>query len=475
MKYWLPYLRVPCFVDGSEVRFSNGVRGDLTPAQIEMVRSVFQGGVTLDDLARVFALHDPGERIDVVTERLRSAFAQATSVIGVVEVELPDKLDVILVEQGYGGVYVHSVELFRKLQARWSCLLLSPVDPLFEEEPLEGVLTLDQLRKESPDLTYFAWIQLVRTVIKLVECRLLLIMHRSQSLFLFDLLEDQRTVIYCDGFYDTAFRRVADFRIEDTPESRHDVLSEIHYLTANSSQDFFGISGGPSVNIKLLMAGAFSLNSAVENWCWGAEQHEGFAESFPTLRETIRLMLPFTDASLFDPKIVDRQERVLFTTTMHNIDKKGLPELVKALVSLRSVQVDCIVRQPERLPSIPPGVAKRMDIRSLPKDEMVQLYHRAWVNCRTSREESSPMSILEAMTCELPQIVSPAVARQIPIIEDGATGFVVDPDDPDRLAWALQTLLSDRRLRDRMGRECRRRACTLSFDARIGEFERLLS
>ena len=85
------------------------------------------------------------------------------------------------------------------------------------------------------------------------------------------------------------------------------------------------------------------------------------------------------------------------------------------------------------------------------------------------------MSILESMTCELPQIVSPTVARQIPILEDGVTGFVVDPDDVDGLAWALRRILGDRDLRDRMGRECRRRACSLSFENRRGEFERLLA
>jgi glycosyltransferase involved in cell wall biosynthesis len=85
------------------------------------------------------------------------------------------------------------------------------------------------------------------------------------------------------------------------------------------------------------------------------------------------------------------------------------------------------------------------------------------------------MSILESMTCELPQIVSPVVARQIPIIEDGATGFVVDPDDGPGLVWALQTILADPALRDRMGRECRRRAARLSFSHRQAEFERLLA
>jgi glycosyltransferase involved in cell wall biosynthesis len=186
-------------------------------------------------------------------------------------------------------------------------------------------------------------------------------------------------------------------------------------------------------------------------------------------------MLPFTNGDLFQPQRVQRDERVLFTTTMHNIPKKGFPELLKAMARLPNMHVRCVVRQPQLLPPIPPRVAQRMDIGSVTKSEMIELYHRVWLNCRTSRDESSPLSILEAMVCEVPQIVSPVVAEQIPIIADGSTGFVVDPDDGERLVWALKTLLADRRLRDHMGRECRRRALELSFERRIDAFERLLA
>ena len=116
-----------------------------------------------------------------------------------------------------------------------------------------------------------------------------------------------------------------------------------------------------------------------------------------------------------------------------------------------------------------------MEIGPVTKAEMVRIYHRMWLNCRTSREESSPVSILEAMICELPQIVSPTVAEQIPILEDGETGFIVDPDDTAELVRALRTLLGDAELRDRMGRECRARASTYSFQARSSRFEDLLA
>lgn len=464
-KLELTYLRAPCFVEGEELRHAHGARQRLSPSRAAAIRHVLAGGATKE--STLACLEE--------SERAEADFSAVDGLIGVVEVDVQDDLDVVMVEQGYGGVYVHSVELLRHLKGRWRCLLLSPVDPLFEPEPVDGTVTLDQLRRGTPGLDYFAWVQVVRSVTILARPRLLLIMHRSQSLYLFDLLGRQRTVIYCDGFYDAMFKRVSDFRIEDTPRTHERVLQEIHYLAANSTGSYMGLHGDPGVNLHQLTAGAFSLEHAVENWCWGAEQRALFVQAFPDHRDTVKLMLPFTDPGLFDLESVDRQRRVLFTTTMHNIDRKGLPELCRAMARLRAVEADVVVRQPEHLPAIPPGVRARMNQRALPKPEMVQLYHRAWLNFRVSRDESSPMSILESMVCEVPQIVSPMVARQIPLIEDGATGFVVDPDDTDRAVWALRTLLADERLRDRMGRECRRRALELAFERRVEHFERLIA
>lgn len=472
-KLQIPYLRTPCFLVDGEIRL-HGSTQQAAEVEHEIVRRVFEGGATLDDLAKVLVAHGTAKDFPAACRQLRDSFAQPDSVIALVEVEAPEDVDILLIEQGYGGVYVHSVELMKQLRERWSCLLLSPVDPMFDTSPPPEVLTLDRLRQTHPGLPYLAWVQIVRTLVKRMACRLLLIMHRSQSMFLFDLLKDQNTVIYCDGFYDPAFRRVQDFHLDESPANRKAVLAEIFYVIANSSTDFMGIAATPSHNVKMLMAGGYSLNAAVENWCWGKDQHHHFRAAFPDLGESVRLALPFTNPALFDPALVDREPRVLFTTTMHNIDKKGLPELVLAMKRMPALRARVVVRQPERLPEIPDRVAARMEQGAVPKDEMIRLYHRMWVNCRVSREESSPLSILEAMVCELPQIVSPTVAEQIPIIEDGATGFVVDPDDTDRLVRVLRLIMDDARLRDRMGRECRRRASELAFERRSNEFERLM-
>ena len=470
----VPYLRVPCFVGDGEVRFA-ATRHKLGGAgEAAVLRAVFRSEATTEDLAALLVAQALEPDLESANLRLQAIFKDQNGVLGEVEITVPEKVDVILIEQGYGGVYVHTVELMKQLRKRWSCLLLSPVPPLFEPAPMPDVLSLEGLRKTDPDLPYFAWVQILRTIVQKVACRLLLIMHRSQSLYLFDLLRLRPTVIYCDGFYDGAFRRVQDFHLDESPERRDEVLAELHYLIANGPSRFHGMSATPSVNVKLLMAGSYSLTAAVENWCWGKEQHANFAGEFPGLRDRIRMMLPFTNPELFERAAVHRQRKVLFTTTMHNIDQKGYPELAKAMELLPRVEARVVVRQPHLLPKVPAKVTRRMVTGPVSKPEMIGLYHTLWLNCRVSRQESSPLSILESMVCEMPQIISTTVAEQIPILEDGATGFVIDPDDNERLRWALTTLLGDDRLRDRMGREARRRAIALSFDRRVHEFERLL-
>lgn len=470
----IPYLRLPCSVQGSDLHFGHRAPGESSAAQRAVASAVFEGGRDVRDLAELHAAVTGGDAA-ASEPLLRAAFLDDTSLVGCVDVDAPEEVDILMVEQGYGGVYVHSVELLRQLRSRWRCLLLSPVEPLFEPDPLPDVITLEGLQRERPDLDYLAWIQVVRTLVARTRARLVLLMHRSQALYLFDVLEGRNTVIYCDGFYDGAFKRAFDFGLEPTPERMRKVLAEVLYAVANEPSGLQGIAPSPGVNLPLLMAGAYSLRSARENWCWGEEQRTHFVHAFPELEDSIRLMLPFVDPGMFDPARVARERRVLFTTTMHNIEKKGLPELVTAMKRLADVRVRCVVRQPERLPPIPPKVAARMEMGKVTKPEMVELYHRMWVNFRVSRDESSPVSILESMACELPQIVSTTVAEQIPIIEDGATGFVVHPDDGERAVWALRTILGDPLLRDRMGRECRRRVSRLAFQERVAEFERVLA
>jgi len=76
------------------------------------------------------------------------------------------------------------------------------------------------------------------------------------------------------------------------------------------------------------------------------------------------------------------------------------------------------------------------------------------VFCLPSRMEGLPNALLEAMAAGCP-IVATAVGGVPEIVQDGATGLLVRPGQPGQLAGSISQLLSDKRLRSRLGRDAR--------------------
>jgi glycosyltransferase involved in cell wall biosynthesis len=83
-------------------------------------------------------------------------------------------------------------------------------------------------------------------------------------------------------------------------------------------------------------------------------------------------------------------------------------------------------------------------------------YASAQVFCLPTRFDAFGTSFVEAMAYGLP-CVGPRAWAVPEIIEDGRTGLMVPPEDPQSLAEALITILSDDALRLRMGRAARER------------------
>ena len=67
-----------------------------------------------------------------------------------------------------------------------------------------------------------------------------------------------------------------------------------------------------------------------------------------------------------------------------------------------------------------------------------------------SRSEGAPLSILEAMAAGLP-VVASAVGGVPELVADGETGLLVPPGDPAPLAAALERVVGDAALRERLG------------------------
>jgi glycosyltransferase involved in cell wall biosynthesis len=120
--------------------------------------------------------------------------------------------------------------------------------------------------------------------------------------------------------------------------------------------------------------------------------------------------------------------------TLHVVGRGPLDEAVEQLVAALPGQT----RWDESLPT--PEVARALDA--------------ATVLVLPSRSEGLGRVVVEAF-CRGRGVVASRVGGIPDIVEDGKTGLLVPPGDPERLAYALVRVLTDRGFAERLGAEAR--------------------
>jgi glycosyltransferase involved in cell wall biosynthesis len=151
---------------------------------------------------------------------------------------------------------------------------------------------------------------------------------------------------------------------------------------------------------------------------------------------------------------------------------KGLDVLIAAVALLRDKGIGLSLRV---LGAEQPGFVAYAEelheqVRSLELEGLVELMghvedvdaelKQAQIYAQPSREESSGLSVLEAMAWGVPVIVTD-VGGLPEVVADGAAGLMVKPEDPVALATALERLLTDAGLRPRRGAVGRQRSRTV--------------
>jgi glycogen synthase len=155
-----------------------------------------------------------------------------------------------------------------------------------------------------------------------------------------------------------------------------------------------------------------------------------------------------------------REPYVLFVGRI--TDQKGIFHLLEAAPKLPpGVQVVLCASAPDtpeieaRLKRVLPEHPNVVWIGEMvPVSEVVQLYSHAAVFVCPSVYEPFGLINLEAMACETP-VVASAVGGIVEVVEDGKTGVLVEPAQPEALAAAIRGLLEDPargRARGRAGR-----------------------
>ncbi len=110
---------------------------------------------------------------------------------------------------------------------------------------------------------------------------------------------------------------------------------------------------------------------------------------------------------------------------------------------------------------VDPAAASRLRFSGwIPHEQVADHCRQADVYVNASLCEAFGLGGVEAMACGLP-VVATRVGGAVETVEEGSTGYLVEPDDPSALAEAVLHLLEDDGLRQAMGAAGRRRALEL--------------
>jgi glycosyltransferase involved in cell wall biosynthesis len=140
-------------------------------------------------------------------------------------------------------------------------------------------------------------------------------------------------------------------------------------------------------------------------------------------------------------------------TVAHLYPRKGVDTLLRAFASVRGDAVLRIVGagpERERLEQFAHtlGLADRVHfLRHLPFAALVAEYRNATLFALPTEQEGFGIVFLEAMASSLP-IVATRVAAVPEVVSDG---LLVDPGDEPALVQAMETVLNDAALRERLG------------------------
>jgi glycosyltransferase involved in cell wall biosynthesis len=191
-------------------------------------------------------------------------------------------------------------------------------------------------------------------------------------------------------------------------------------------------------------------------------------DSFGVPPSHIRVIPCGVDTQRFQPRLAqpvktDEATRVVCVARFAQV--KNLPLLLRACAVLRDRQVRfrCVVvgdgpcrpqletlRRELQLDSLVefPGAADH--------DKVLQYWQGTSLAALSSESEGMPVCLMEAGACGIPAVAT-AVGGVPELIDNGVTGLLCQPGDPNLFADALQTLIEDPTSARRMGDAARRR------------------
>ncbi len=120
--------------------------------------------------------------------------------------------------------------------------------------------------------------------------------------------------------------------------------------------------------------------------------------------------------------------------------------------------------------------SRKLDVQvrihpAVPQRELLKVMQAADALVFASLQEGFPLAPAEAMLMQKP-VLATAVGGLPELIEDGVSGLLVPPADPEAMATKISRLMAEPNLRKRLGKAGRQRVLQLfSFDAIVPKWE----
>ena len=208
-----------------------------------------------------------------------------------------------------------------------------------------------------------------------------------------------------------------------------------------------------SMQIRAMFAGAAGV--IVLGRIWDAY----IRGCVPEAASRIRILPNATPAA---PRRLPRDDHPVSILFLGHVGpRKGVPQLIEALASLRSrsdwaavIAGNGAVDEARRALT-ERGIAERVTVPGwVGSADVSRLLSAADILVLPSFEENLPMSVIEGMAHGLAVVTTPVGATE-DIILDGETGLLVPPGNATALAAALDRLMVDADLRGRLGAQAR--------------------
>ncbi len=186
-------------------------------------------------------------------------------------------------------------------------------------------------------------------------------------------------------------------------------------------------------------------------------------KAFRVKRERVSVVYNGMDVDLFQNTGEKREENALLFVGNTEDSKKGLVYLFEAMTLLpEEVTLTIVDDGPPKKMSAADMIKKyKLEQRvkftgKLSYEALVSMYSRKTILVMSSLFEGFGLPAVEAMSCKTPVVVTTSGSLKEVVSED--CGVLVPPKDPIALKDGIIKLLGDKKLRERMGENGRKRA-----------------